>query len=89
MIPKISIILKYLNYGAIFSTIQSDVGRMLFSDVPGKQIKVFFSFCPLIYVSVASFLWVIGNQNSPGCDGVPSGAILFAHVIFLSRNELK
>ena len=36
----------------------------------------------LTYLSLASFLWDIGKQNSPRCDatysGVPSGAILFA-----------
>ena len=36
----------------------------------------------LIHISLVSFLWDIGNQNSPRCDaakrGVPSGAILFA-----------
>ena len=36
----------------------------------------------LTHLSLASFLWDIGKQNSPRCDptecGVPSGAILFA-----------
>ena len=37
----------------------------------------------LTRISLASFLWDIGKQNSPRCDaaecGVPSGAILFAY----------
>ena len=36
----------------------------------------------LTHISLASFLWDIGKQNSPRCDaakrGVPSGASLFA-----------
>ena len=40
-------------------------------------------------ISLTSFLWDIGKQNSPRCDavkcGVPSGAILFACVIFLEK----
>ena len=39
-----------------------------------------------------SFLWDIGEQNSPRCDaakrGVPPWAILFAY-IFLSKNEIR
>ena len=37
----------------------------------------------LTHISLASFLWDIGKQNSPRCDaaerGVPSGAVLFAY----------
>ena len=36
----------------------------------------------LAHISLASFLWDIGKQNSPRCEaakrGLPSGAILFA-----------
>ena len=38
----------------------------------------------LTHISLASFLWDIGKQNSPRCDaakcGVQSGAILFAYI---------
>ena len=44
---------------------------------------------PLTHISLASFLWDIGKYNSPRCDtakrGVPSGAILFAYVIFIEK----
>ena len=40
-------------------------------------------------ISLASFLCVIGKQNSPRCDdakrGVPSGATLFADMIFIEK----
>ena len=48
----------------------------------------------LTHISLASFLWDIDKQNSPRCDaakrgaakrGIPSGAILFAYVIFLEK----
>ena len=43
----------------------------------------------LTHISLASFLWDIGKQNSPRCDaekrGVPSGAILFAYMIFIEK----
>ena len=46
----------------------------------------------LTHISLASFLWDIGKQNSPRCDtakrGVPSGAFLFADMIFI-ENEIK
>ena len=45
-------------------------------------------------ISLASFLWNIGKQNSPRWDaakrGVPSGAILFPYMNFiekLNKNE--
>ena len=45
---------------------------------------------------MASFLWDIWKQNSPRCDatkrGVPSGAILFAYMIFIEKlykNKIK
>ena len=41
------------------------------------------------HLSLASFLWEIGKQNSPRCDaakgGVPSGTILFAEMIFIEK----
>ena len=44
---------------------------------------------PLTHLSLASLLWDIGKQNSPRCDaaerGVPSGAILFANIIFIEK----
>ena len=40
-------------------------------------------------LSLASFLWDIGKQNSPRCDvakgGIPSEAILFADLIFIEK----
>ena len=43
----------------------------------------------LTHLSLASFSWDIGKQNSPSCDaanrGVPSGAFLFAY----RKNEIK
>ena len=43
----------------------------------------------LTHISLASFLWDIGKQNSPRCDaakrGVPSGAILFAYMNFIEK----
>ena len=43
----------------------------------------------LTHISLASFVWDIGKQNSPRCDaakcGVPSGAILFADMIFIEK----
>ena len=40
----------------------------------------------LTHISLASFLWDIGKQNSPRCDaakcGIPSEAILFAEKTF-------
>ena len=51
------------------------------------------SFLILTKISLASFLWDKGKQNSPRCDaedcGVPSGAILFALKNFFIENELK
>ena len=48
---------------------------------------------PLTHISLASFLWDIGNQNSPRCNaakrGVPSGAILFAHRKFIEKLNKK
>ena len=45
------------------------------------------SLVKLTHLSLASFLWDIGKQNSPRCDaaerGVPSGAILFAQRNFI------
>ena len=44
-----------------------------------------------IRVSLASFLWDIGKQNSPKCDAtkriIPSGAILFAEKIFIEKSK--
>ena len=37
-----------------------------------------FIMISLKHLSLASLLWDIGKQNSPICDSVPSGAILFA-----------
>ena len=43
----------------------------------------------LTNISLASFLWDKGKQNSPRCDaakrGIPSGAILFAYMIFIEK----
>ena len=43
----------------------------------------------LTHISLASFLWDIGKQNSPRCNaanvGMPSGAILFAYTIFIRK----
>ena len=43
----------------------------------------------LTHLSLASLLWDIGKQHSPGCDaaerGVPSGAILFAWKNFIEK----
>ena len=43
----------------------------------------------LTHISLASFLWDIGKQNSPRCDaakcGVPSGAILLANMNFIGN----
>ena len=43
----------------------------------------------LTHISLASFLWDIGKQNSPRCDGaehgVLSGAILFGYMIFMDK----
>ena len=47
----------------------------------------------LTHISLASFLWDIGNKKSPRCDaaqrGVPSGVILFAVFGISSKNEIK
>ena len=47
----------------------------------------------LTHLSLASFMWDIGKQNSPRCDaaerGVPSGAILFAYRIFIEKLKKK
>ena len=41
------------------------------------------------HISLVFFLWDIGKQNNPRCDaakrGVPSGAILFAGMIFSKK----
>ena len=41
------------------------------------------------HISLVSFLWDIGKQNSPRCDaakrGVPSGDILFDYMIFIEK----
>ena len=41
----------------------------------------------LTYISLVSFSWDIGKQKSPRCDaakrGIPSGAFLFANMIFI------
>ena len=43
----------------------------------------------LTNLSLASFLWDIGKQNSPKCDtakcGVPSGAILFEYMNVIEK----
>ena len=43
----------------------------------------------LTHISLGSFLWDIGKQNSPRFDaafcGVPSVAILFAYMIFIEK----
>ena len=43
----------------------------------------------LTHLSLASFLWDIGKQNSTRCDaakrGVPSGATLFAYRVFIEK----
>ena len=45
----------------------------------------------LTHLSLASFLWDIGKQNSPRCDaaerGIPSGAILFAWRNFIEKTK--
>ena len=45
----------------------------------------------LTHISLASFLWDIDKYNSPRCDaakrGVPSGAILFAYMIFIEKRN--
>ena len=45
----------------------------------------------LTHISLVSFLWDIGKQNSPRCDaakrGVPSGAILFAQRKFIEKRN--
>ena len=62
--------------GTSLGTVRGDVG--------GGTRRSFFIefFYNLTIISLASFLWDIGKQNSPRCDaakrGVPSGAILFA-----------
>ena len=47
------------------------------------------SFYQLTHISLSSFLWDIGKQNSPRCDaakrGVPSGTILFTYRNFLKN----
>ena len=47
------------------------------------------SYVGLTHISLASFLWDIGKQNSPRCDaaecGVSSGAILFAQRNFIEK----
>ena len=47
------------------------------------------SAAQLTHVRLESFLWDISKQNSPRCDaakrGVPSGAILFAHMFFIEK----
>ena len=43
----------------------------------------------LTHISLSSFLWDIGKQNSPRLEaafcGVPSGAIQFADMIFIEK----
>ena len=43
----------------------------------------------LTHISLASFSWDIGKQNSPRCDaakrGIPSGAILFADMNLIEK----
>ena len=50
-------------------------------------------FILLTHLSLASFLWDIGKQNSPRCDaakrGVPSGAFLFAQRNFIEKRDKK
>ena len=48
----------------------------------------------LTHISLASFLWDIGKQNSARCDaakcGVPSWDILFAGINFIEKlNKMK
>ena len=47
----------------------------------------------LLNSPLASFLWDVGKQNSPWCDAalcdVPSGAILFAYIIFIGQWNKK
>ena len=58
-----------------------------------QKILTFKSRCCVFkvreYISLASFLWVIGKQNSPRFDaakrGVQSGAILLANIIFIEK----
>ena len=47
----------------------------------------------LTHISLASFLWDIGKQDSPRCDaakrGVPSVALLFAYMNFIEKLDKK
>ena len=61
-----------------------------FSQIYSKTtvINLHFISCPLTHISMASFLWDIGKQNSLRCDaakrGVPSEAILIS-----SKKKIK
>ena len=55
-----------------------------------KEVNHEFWFhVPLTHLTMTSFLWDKGKQNSPRWDtakrGVPSGAILFADMIFIEK----
>ena len=65
----------------VFETVQSG---------PYTSFECFLTFIfYLTHIILASFLWDIGKQNSPRCDAakrdVPSGAILFAILIFTEK----
>ena len=59
-------------------------------DLKNRTICFSVSFT---HISLASFLWDIGKQNSPRWDaakrGVSSGAIPFAFIFISSKNEKK
>ena len=52
-------------------------------------ISTYFHTTTLTHISLSYFLLDIGKQNSPRCEaakrGFPSGAILFAHVVFIEK----
>ena len=62
--------------------------RLLVFSWRGSFDFVFF-FVILAHISLASFLWDICKQNNLRCDaakrGVPSGAILFAYMVFIEK----
>ena len=72
--------------------LKDDLNSLVRSYYRNSCSKHVYLNCVLTRISLASFLWDIGKQNSPRCDaakcGDPSGAILFADMIFIKkRNE--
>ena len=85
----------------MFETLDDKNSQELINKTESKQLNFYFiSFMQTVFqhcmfvnslthISLVSFLWDKGNQNSPKCDiakhSVPLGAILFAFMNLIEK----